>query len=47
MLYSAAGGTGIGVYQAAKDEVNWPLVLIQTKNIFQPGNQLLTSMLSV
>jgi len=44
VVYAAAGGTGIGVYQAAKDEGKLAIGVDSNQNYLQPGT-MLTSML--
>ncbi len=43
VLFAAAGGTGIGVYQAAKDEGKLAIGVDSNQNFLQPGT-MLTSM---
>ncbi len=43
VLFAAAGGTGIGVYQAAKDEGKLAIGVDSNQNFIQPGT-MLTSM---
>lgn len=43
VVFAAAGGTGIGVYQAAKDEGKWAIGVDSNQNHLQPGT-MLTSM---
>lgn len=43
VLFAAAGGTGIGVYQAAKDEGIYAIGVDSNQNFLQPGT-MLTSM---
>jgi basic membrane protein A len=43
VLFAAAGGTGIGVYQAAKDEGVYAIGVDSNQNFLQPGT-MLTSM---
>jgi basic membrane protein A len=43
VIYAAAGGTGIGVYQAAKDEGKLAIGVDSNQNFLQPGT-MLTSM---
>ncbi|AJQ97712.1 BMP family lipoprotein [Gynuella sunshinyii] len=43
VVYAAAGGTGIGVYQAAKDEGKYAIGVDSNQNYMQPGT-MLTSM---
>ncbi|XLW41967.1 BMP family ABC transporter substrate-binding protein [Pseudaeromonas sp. ZJS20] len=43
VVYAAAGGTGIGVYQAAKDEGKLAIGVDSNQNYLQPGT-MLTSM---
>ncbi|MEJ2042346.1 MAG: BMP family ABC transporter substrate-binding protein [Reinekea sp.] len=43
VLFAAAGGTGIGVYQAAKDESKLAIGVDSNQNFLQPGT-MLTSM---
>lgn len=43
VLFAAAGGTGIGVYQAAKDEGKYAIGVDSNQNFLQPGT-MLTSM---
>jgi basic membrane protein A len=43
ILFAAAGGTGIGVYQAAKDEGKLAIGVDSNQNFLQPGT-MLTSM---
>ena len=44
VIYAAAGGTGVGVYQAAKDAGNLAIGVDSNQNYLQPGT-MLTSML--
>src|SRR5262249_40283329 len=44
VVYAAAGGTGIGVYQAAKDNGKFAIGVDSDQNYLQPGT-MLTSML--
>ena len=44
VVYAAAGGTGIGVYQAAKDSGKLAIGVDSNQNHIQPGT-MLTSML--
>ena len=43
MIFAAAGGTGIGVYQAAKDAGKYAIGVDSNQNHIQPGT-MLTSM---
>ena len=43
MIFAAAGGTGIGVYQAAKDNKKYAIGVDSNQNYLQPGT-MLTSM---
>ncbi|RKF18556.1 BMP family ABC transporter substrate-binding protein [Alginatibacterium sediminis] len=43
IIYAAAGGTGLGVYQAAKDAGNYAIGVDSNQNFVQPGT-MLTSM---
>jgi basic membrane protein A len=43
VIYAAAGGTGMGVYQAAKDAGNFAIGVDSNQNHLQPGT-MLTSM---
>lgn len=43
VVFAAAGGTGIGVYQAAKDEGRYAIGVDSNQNYLQPGT-MLTSM---
>lgn len=43
VIFAAAGGTGIGVYQAAKDESVYAIGVDSNQNFIQPGT-MLTSM---
>ena len=43
MVFAAAGGTGIGVYQAAKDSGRYAIGVDSNQNHLQPGT-MLTSM---
>jgi len=43
VIFAAAGGTGIGVYQAAKDEGKFAIGVDSNQNFLQPGT-MLTSM---
>jgi len=44
VVYAAAGGTGVGVYQAAKDSGKFAIGVDSNQNYLQPGT-MLTSML--
>lgn len=44
VIFAAAGGTGMGVYQAAKDEGKYAIGVDSNQNYLQPGT-MLTSML--
>ncbi|MDJ0684729.1 MAG: BMP family ABC transporter substrate-binding protein [Alphaproteobacteria bacterium] len=44
VVYAAAGGTGVGVYQAAKDNGKFAIGVDSNQNYLQPGT-MLTSML--
>ena len=44
VIYAAAGGTGVGVYQAAKDAGHFAIGVDSNQNYLQPGT-MLTSML--
>ena len=44
VVYAAAGGTGVGVYQAAKDSGKYAIGVDSNQNYLQPGT-MLTSML--
>ena len=44
VVYAAAGGTGVGVYQAAKDNGKLAIGVDSNQNYLQPGT-MLTSML--
>ena len=44
MVFAAAGGTGVGVYQAAKDSGKLAIGVDSNQNHLQPGT-MLTSML--
>ena len=44
MVFAAAGGTGIGVYQAAKDNGKYAIGVDSNQNYLHPGT-MLTSML--
>ncbi len=44
MVYAAAGGTGVGVYQAAKDSGKLAIGVDSNQNFLHPGT-MLTSML--
>ena len=43
VIYAAAGGTGVGVYQAAKDEGKFAIGVDSNQNYMHPGT-MLTSM---
>jgi basic membrane protein A len=44
IIFAAAGGTGLGVYQAAKDEGKYAIGVDSNQNYLQPG-VMLTSMI--
>ena len=47
VVYAAAGGTGIGVYQAAKDEGKFAIGVDSNQNHLQPGTMLTSMVKSV
>ena len=47
VVYAAAGGTGIGVYQAAKDEGKLAIGVDSNQNHLQPGTMLTSMVKSV